>query len=209
MQLILYRQRGVSLIEMMIAMAMGLLLLAAISSLSLTNLFTSTDSQRNIILQQDAEAMLSLISRDIRRAGYHPLESNVADMRKIWLPLHSSSQTCVLYRYHNPDFPLKDTHGFQYSAPADGSNKGFIQMLTSDSATGCHDGSWQALNSNRNLLITQFTITPQSAFEKSGTETKEVISNLEIVLEATDNAGKFKVRLNQNVQLRNRPFLQE
>lgn len=207
MQLILYRQRGVSLIEMMIAMAMGLLLLAAISSLSLTNLFTSTDSQRNIILQQDAEAMLSLISRDIRRAGYHPLESNVADMRKIWLPLHSSSQTCVLYRYHNPDFPGKETHGFQYSASADG--KGFIQMLTSGTSTGCHDGSWQALNSNRNLLITQFTITPQSAFEKSGTETKEVISNLDIVLEATDNAGKFKVRLNQNVQLRNRPFLQE
>lgn len=207
MQLILYRQQGVSLIEMMIAMALGLLLLAAISSLSLTNLFTSTDSQRNIILQQDAQAMLSLISRDIRRAGYHPLESKVADMRKIWLPLHSSSQTCVLYRYHNPDFPGKDIHGFQYSAQTDG--KGFIQMLTSNSATGCNDGSWQALNSDRNLLITQFTITPQSAFERSGTETKEVISNLEIVLEATDNAGKFKVRLNQNVQLRNRPFLQE
>ncbi|MFC7419416.1 hypothetical protein ACFQNF_05940 [Iodobacter arcticus] len=206
MRLKLYSQRGLSLIEMMLATAMGLLLLVGISSLSLTNLFTSTDTQRNIILQQDTQAMLSLISRDLRRAGYHPDANEIPNMRKIWLN-NTASQSCILFNYHNPDFPKQDTHGFQFSQAKDG--KGLVKMLTSSDASSCNNGEWQALNSERNILITQFKITPHSTFEKQGSEIKEVISNLDIDLEATDNAGKFKVHLNQNVQLRNRPFLQE
>jgi Tfp pilus assembly protein PilW len=204
-----HSQQGLSLIEMMLATAMGLLLLAGISSLSLTSLFSSTDTQRSLILQQDAQAMLSLISRDIRRAGFHPDENSVLEMRKIWLIDTNSSQTCILFRYHNPDFPKQNTHGFKFTAPANGSNKGFVKMLTSAEASSCSDGEWQALNSNRNMLITQFKISPHSAFESTNSGVKEVISNLDIDLEATDNAGKFKIHLNQSVQLRNRPFLQE
>ncbi|WP_293935879.1 PilW family protein [Iodobacter sp.] len=206
MRINIYQQRGLSLIEMMIATAIGLLLLAGISSLSLTHLFTSTDTQRSIILQEDAQAILALISRDLRRAGYHPLEEQMPNMRKIWLLDYSKNKTCLLYRYHNPDFPDKDAHGFQYTASADG--KGFIKMLTSNNASGCDDGTWQELNSNRNMLITQFSITPYRAFEKVGTEIKEVITNLDIDLEATDNTGKLQIHLNQDIQLRNRPFLQ-
>ncbi len=202
-----HSQRGLSLIEMMLATAMGLLLLAGISSLSLTSLFSSTDTQRSIILQQDAQAMLSLISRDIRRAGFHPDENSVLEMRKIWLINTSNNQTCILYRYHNPDFPKQDTHGFQFTAVQNGSS--FVKMLTSPDASSCNDGEWQALNSNRNMLITQFKISPHRVFESTSSGVKEVISNLDIDLEATDNAGKFKIHLNQNVQLRNRPFLQE
>jgi Tfp pilus assembly protein PilW len=209
MHLKLHSQQGLSLIEMMLATAMGLLLLAGISSLSLTSLFSSTDIQRSIILQQDAQAMLSLIARDMRRAGFHPDENSVLEMRKIWLIDTSSKQTCILFRYHNPDFPKQDTHGFQFIAPENGSNKGLVKMLTSNDASSCDDGIWQALNSDRNMLITQFKISPHSVFESTGSGIKEVISNLDIDLEATDNAGKFKIHLNQNVQLRNRPFLQE
>lgn len=202
-------QQGLSLIEMMLATAMGLLLLAGVSSLSLTSLFSSTDAQRSIILQQDAQAMLSLIIRDIRRAGYHPDENSVLEMRKIWLIDTHSSQSCILFRYHNPDFPKQNTHGFQFTAPENGSSTGFVKILTSAEASSCNDGEWQALNSNRNMLITQFKISPHRVFESTESGVKEVISNLDIDLVATDNAGKFKIHLNQNVQLRNRPFLQE
>jgi Tfp pilus assembly protein PilW len=206
MHLKFHSQQGLSLIEMMLATAMGLLLLAGISSLSLTHLFTSTDTQRSIILQQDTQAMLSLISRDLRRAGYHPDDNEILNMRKIWLS-NTPEQTCILFRYHHPDFPKQDTHGFQFTQAKDG--KGLVKILTSNHANSCNDGEWQALNSERNILITQLKITPRSTFEKQGSDIKEVISNLDIDLEATDNAGKFKVHLNQNVQLRNRPFLQE
>ncbi|MEJ2794466.1 hypothetical protein WAE56_13710 [Iodobacter sp. LRB] len=206
MHLRFHSQQGLSLIEMMLATAMGLLLLAGISSLSLSNLFTSTDTQRSIILQQDTQAMLSLISRDLRRAGYHPNDNQISEMRKIWI-INTPEQSCVIFRYHNPDFPDKNTHGFQFKA-SDKTGR-FVNMLTSNEASTCGDGQWQALNSPRNILITQFKITPQYSFEKADNEVKMVINSLDIDLEATDNAGKFKTHLNQNVQLRNRPFLQE
>ncbi|STQ90522.1 PilW family protein [Iodobacter fluviatilis] len=206
MHLKLHTQQGLSLIEMMLATAMGLLLLAGISSLSLSNLFTSTDTQRSIILQQDTQAMLSLISRDLRRAGYHPDDNQISEMRKIWI-INTAGQSCVLFRYHNPDFPDKNTHGFQFTASDKAGN--FVNMLTSNNASSCNDGQWQPLNSPRNILITQFKITPQYSLEKAGNTVKTVINSLDIDLEATDNAGKFKAHLNQNVQLRNRPFLQE
>lgn len=63
-------RRGLSLVELMVAVALGLLLLASVSTLVLGQL----DDQRRLLLEarlgQELRAVVDLIARDLRRAGH-------------------------------------------------------------------------------------------------------------------------------------------
>lgn len=64
------RQRGLSIIEMLIGVAMGLFITAGAATLFASNL---TNSRRMLIearMDQDLRAAADLIARDLRRAGY-------------------------------------------------------------------------------------------------------------------------------------------
>lgn len=64
------RPRGWSLVEMMLAIALGLLLLTAVLQLAAVQV----DEQRRLLLEsrltQDLRTAMELISRDVRRSGY-------------------------------------------------------------------------------------------------------------------------------------------
>lgn len=66
----LIRQRGLSLVELMVAMLIGLIILAAVSTLfaNSNKNYKTTDSLAR--LQENARTALQFITNDIRRAGY-------------------------------------------------------------------------------------------------------------------------------------------
>ena len=64
-----YKQRGFTLIELMISIVIGLIILAAVVGMFVTLIKSDNDNLKSIRLNQELRAAMSLITRDIRRAG--------------------------------------------------------------------------------------------------------------------------------------------
>src|SRR5207249_1295282 len=63
-------ERGVSLIELMVSVAIGLILVAGALTLFTTNVVGSRKLTVEARVNQDLRAAADLIARDVRRAGY-------------------------------------------------------------------------------------------------------------------------------------------
>ena len=61
---------GLSLIELMIAVVLGLLIMAAVTAMTVNNLKISGDTLKSARLNQDLGAVMQIMVNDIRRAGY-------------------------------------------------------------------------------------------------------------------------------------------
>jgi len=68
-------QKGFSLIELMVAIAIASVLMAAISTFYHSQLKTHVTQQEIADMQQDARAAMYMMTREIRMAGYDPLNS--------------------------------------------------------------------------------------------------------------------------------------
>ncbi|WP_419536155.1 PilW family protein [Endozoicomonas sp.] len=65
------RQQGFTLVELMVAVTLSLFLLAGVAVLYLNTLTTQRDSSAMITLNDNARTALTIISRDLRSAGYN------------------------------------------------------------------------------------------------------------------------------------------
>ena len=66
------RAGGFSLIELLIAMAVGLVVLAAMYSVFTIQNKTFANQEELVVMQQNARAAMDMMSREIRMAGYNP-----------------------------------------------------------------------------------------------------------------------------------------
>lgn len=73
------RQSGISLIELMIGSAVGLIVLAGVLNFYLTTVETSADNLQMARLNQELRAVMDIMTRDIRRAGYSGVVPGVTD----------------------------------------------------------------------------------------------------------------------------------
>jgi Tfp pilus assembly protein PilW len=71
-------QRGLSLIELMIGLAMGLFLVAGVIGIFSTTLSDQTANLKSTRLNQELRTALDVMVRDIRRAGYWSLATSAA-----------------------------------------------------------------------------------------------------------------------------------
>lgn len=155
-------QFGVTLIELMVALAISLVVLAAASSVYLTSLRLENDNLNLARLTQDMRSMVDVMVRDIRRAGFvssdpglnqaalrdNPFFGPAADIRVHW------GGACIVYAYNRDD----DTNGDGVSdevPPVVDSNEylgfrlnaGRLEMRQSGSTNAdCDNGSWIALS---------------------------------------------------------------
>ena len=63
------KQRGLSLVELMVALVLGLMLLAAVSQVYLLNKVSFTTQQQQGLMQEGGRFVLELLARDARMAG--------------------------------------------------------------------------------------------------------------------------------------------
>jgi len=108
-------QSGVTLIEMMIAMVLGLFVIGAISSVFLTNVKTNTANLKMIRLNQDLRGAMTFMVDEIKRAGYSADATN-SDFMNFFKRVNSS---CFLYSYdaNNDGTPDADElFGFRLDA---------------------------------------------------------------------------------------------
>lgn len=164
------KQTGFSLIEIMIALTIGLIIVAATITIYVTIIKGSSDIVKSARLNHDLDSALVLMVNDIRRAGYwggamvgsdsrnNPFTQAASDLQ---LP----SASCVLYSYDanasgantltnfTDDVDANEYYGFRL-------NGGNIQMRSSN--IGCTANGWNTLNvsdGNEQIGITDLVFT--------------------------------------------------
>ena len=69
-RLIMTEQKGFTIIELLVGMAVGLLVMLAVTTVYITSLRTSATTLDSSRLNQEMSAIMNIMANDIRRAGY-------------------------------------------------------------------------------------------------------------------------------------------
>ena len=86
---------GVSLVELIVAIAVGLIIMAAIYSLMNTGQKSSASLARKVLTQQDARAVMDLMALEIGMASYNP-----GLFQAVWVGSPSTSTgVCAAYNF--------------------------------------------------------------------------------------------------------------
>lgn len=150
------RQRGVSLVELLVGGAIGLLVTSAAAKLFVEHV---RDNRRLLLdarLHQDLRAATDLVARDLRRAGYwqqalagttHPPRPNPY---RVITPGAAAADSAA-YSFSRDDIEddvvdVSEATGFRLS-------QGSLQVLSG--------GGWQSLTDANVLRITRFSVTPE------------------------------------------------
>jgi type IV pilus assembly protein PilW len=158
-------QRGLSIVEMMVGVAIGLVIVAAATMMTAAQL---ADNRRLLLetqVQQDLRATADVITRDLRRAGYWK-DSHLGTVAGA----AASAPMANPYSAVLPAVPGVIAHEVTYTyaarnAPEDNAvtsaeQLGF-RLSGSVIETQLGGGNWQALTDGATLKVTAFNITEQ------------------------------------------------
>ena len=162
-------QRGFSIVELLIAMAIGLFLSAVGTTLLVSQLHESKSLLTEARLMQDLRTAADLISRDLRRAGYWG-----AAATGVWTrdePPGGAQVVSNPYADFSPGTSIStsastDAVTFSYSRDARENNAvdtneqfGFrLRRNVIEMQLG--SGNWQALTDANTISISAFSVTP-------------------------------------------------
>ena len=214
------RQRGMSIVEMMVGVAVGLIVLAG--GLVLLSSFT-TDNRRLLQetrLMQDLRAASDLVTRDLRRAGYWSAAST-----GVWTDT-TTSVSSNTYRFMYGEECDAAALGTDAATPSSATSKicykvntssgtelyGFT--LASDTLYAFVGGTRQALTDPKTITITNFVVTPSSQTIDArsychstctGTNCpRVVVREFEVLIKGTvPNDPTIQRSLRSNVRVRN------
>jgi len=145
-------QRGLSLVELMVGIAVGLFVVAGAAFVVATQL---GDNRRLLLetqLQQDLRATMDIITREIRRAGSNPLTSS-----SVWYPGTARVEKNNYAEITVGEASEEIRFNYWRSAGVAGPfgfrfRDGRLQSLIG--------GTWQELTDANVMQVTNFTITP-------------------------------------------------
>jgi len=151
--------RGLSLIELMVGTAIGLIVAAAAASVVSAHLRNSRRVQLEARLTQDLRSAADLVARDLRRAGYWA--ASASGVRS------SDAAVSPIVNPYGLELPTADTVrlSFDRSAAADaavGDDERFGFRLRNGAVEmQLGAGNWQALTDAGTLVVTAFTVVPR------------------------------------------------
>jgi prepilin-type N-terminal cleavage/methylation domain-containing protein len=88
-------KQGFTLIELIIAMGVGLVIMTAIYSATNMGQNSSVGISQKVVTQQDARAVLDLMAMEIRMASYNPLIKNSSTGNEIWVDKNGNTITAA------------------------------------------------------------------------------------------------------------------
>lgn len=143
------RQLGITLIEMMIAMLVGLLLMAGAISVFITTVQSNADNLRMIRLEQDLRSTMTLITRELRLAGSWSgaLDDTINNTPPVGntiysvAPVVNADGDCISFQYgKDVDNILDNDERFGFRL-----NGNEVQYQQNPGAAGCDGNGWSSL----------------------------------------------------------------
>jgi prepilin peptidase dependent protein B len=145
-------QRGVSLVELLVTLIIGLIVIGASTTVFIGTLGANSSQMRISRLNSELRSAMTYVTRDLRRAGYNnwtvaQLEAGNFTNSGQTAPAMGAAAAAVSYDINNNGGTQR--YGFQLS------NDGAIQAQIDT-------GSWNNLTDPSIIQITAFTITNRS-----------------------------------------------
>lgn len=173
------KQFGFTLIEIMIAMLIGLIIVSATIGIYVSTVKGSTDTINSARLNHDLELVMSLMVNDIRRAGYwggaiadanseaNPFTAEVTDVTNIQLRNFAApaialaagaTGNCVLYTYDADGDGFVDANEY-YGFRLNGNTINMRLTGTVAATADCTNGSWEESIDGDQVSITALTFS--------------------------------------------------
>lgn len=182
------KQAGFTLIEIMIALVLGLIVLSATIGIYVSTVKGSTDTINSARLNHDLDSVMSLMVNDIRRAGYwggaiagansaaNPFISETTNVTNIQLRNLAAPTTalaagaagnCILYTYDadgsGVNTPLVQTDDVDaneyYGFRLNGSTINMRRTGTTAAPASCTNGDWEENIAGDQITITALTFS--------------------------------------------------
>jgi type II secretory pathway pseudopilin PulG len=152
-------QRGLSIVELMVGLALGLFVVAGATVVTSTQL---GDNRRLLLetqLQQDLRSSADIIARELRRAGYWSTAEE-----SVWTPTANASPNL----FSTVATPSTTQVDFKYRrGPGQEGPYGFkLDTGTGTLRTMLAAAGWQDLTDTRTMRITNLSITPEVSPEQ-------------------------------------------
>ncbi|RMH15128.1 MAG: prepilin-type N-terminal cleavage/methylation domain-containing protein [Gammaproteobacteria bacterium] len=206
---IMARQAGFTLVEMLISSAISLILIAGVLTITLGVMGNSAKNLKRTHLVQELRSSMSLMVRDIRRAGFNGggVAAFLANGNNPFtqvpymlnVPGTNSIGSCILYAYDerrgNPPTAngsldmgpgIDERHGFRLK-------NGKLEMFSGNNGAsyGCNSSGWQRITSSQ-VKITQliFDASNEQCFNVSVVP-NQLLASCNVVLPP----GQLKAKL--------------
>jgi len=163
------KQTGFTLIEIMIALLIGLVILTATISMYVNTVTGSTNTIKSARLNYDLESVMLLMVNDIARAGYWGAATDGANSSTNPFTIGTANiQTptaaCILYSYDAPSASAADGDGIVNNGEYYGFKlqSGTVSIRSSDAAEAtadCTGTGWSALTVPQDVNVTALTFT--------------------------------------------------
>lgn len=162
------RQRGFSLVELMVSVLLGLVVVGAAVAVYLSMVFSSTGTVRSARLNYDMGSLMLFMTNDLRRAGYwggvvaganpllNPFTSDDEDVQIIadW---DTNGNACIVYSYDSDnDGLLQAGERFGFRLNNDGS-LGIRLDGTVLASCADADGTWERITVQDDSEVVQIT----------------------------------------------------
>ena len=197
----LNRQKGFSLIELMLAFLLGSVLLTMVISLYVTGVSTGGKSLKYSRLRTDLLSIMAIMKTDIRRAGYGGSDFLVGSGGiKTVDSFNNARSSCIVYSYnHNSAAVITDTNRMGFRLVADKNEVQFGSGVD-PLATNCYSkGRWTALSDKGFIKITELLFTESVVSGATATlRSVEIKLSGELVSDS-----RYKHSVDSRVQVRN------
>jgi len=164
------RQKGLTLIEMMIAMVLGIFVIAVIITVFSTNVRTNVENMKMIRLNQELRGAMTFMADELKRSGYSAFPVTATFMAD--LNFSSGSPGCARYSYdENPTDGTQSASLERFGFKLDNStikwskNAGDIGTLGS---ADCSNGSWESITDSNMAEITTLDFDVRGSINTDG-----------------------------------------
>ncbi|MGF1723143.1 PilW family protein [Photobacterium nomapromontoriensis] len=169
----LTKQCGFSLIELLIASAMGIVLLTLVGSVFLSGQTFALERSKQLMLAQDLNDAIRLIKTDAQRAGYNSNNSGSLVLSGALSTLHvADNRLSYIYEDENNKWRIVEYRVSGASTTLqmceDIKDKGSIPIPVSAS---CGPGTVSSLIDPTYFSLSDFTLTPTQLVTSSATST--------------------------------------
>lgn len=149
-------QRGLSIVELMVGLTIGLIVVAAATQVVVTQLNENRKLLTEMQVQQDLRATADIITRELRRAG-----ARTSPETGIWQSESAPAQANALSAV-TPETGANSELRYSYRRTAGDTigALGYGFQLSAGRIQSRIGGAWQDLTDARTLKVTSFTVKP-------------------------------------------------
>ena len=165
----LRNQKGVSLIELMVGMTIGLIIVAAAGSLYITAMRGGADATRSAKLNMELRGAMDTMVSEIRRAGYLNTTTSTDTTANPFMQATSNlsfpsslpTSSCVLFSYdadQSGAINTADFFGFKKDGDAIAMRSGGTAPTASGVCNATGD-SWEKITDDNNVVVDTLSFT--------------------------------------------------